>query len=562
MRILSVLLMALMCVTAQAQVADFSRLPTPAYRRLTLPPVNDGSTGDLSGMSVKPSGAATAQTLADVAAIVGVPVSYARADLPAKIVPPSVSSIVLAGFYTPGDACQGAVYKRGAGTMQINDLLGGLWHLEPGGIAKFECFGGRLDGLQSSAAANDAAWDAAFVYMDTLNYGAELRFGTGFGYFNSQRVARITEGKQLNIRGAGKRATEFMYAGATPITLFKMGSDTNPDSASLLVEGIAIYAPPNSAANAAGARAIDFVQRSGFIMRDVWIVGYREGVKLVKCYAPRIIDTDFINLLGRAIYNPAGDASPNGMTLERVGIFNSGLTDSVPVIDLTSDGTGQGGGNGITMTGLDLEYNYQGMRFNNISGANIHGSYIERNLQGNLVFTGVNTAFDIRGNWIGEQTAVATWANLSRSSIQNNNVYNTTTTFAASAVDLDYSNVLSGTSTITNGLPWNTPTLLNGWANIGGGLDVAGYRRHADGSVEIKGAITKGTNASAVAFNIPDGYRPFKQRQFTIGGLSGDRIAQMDVATNGNVIVYPAPKKLDGTATADAYADMGVRFTP
>lgn len=55
--------------------------------------------------------------------------------------------------------------------------------------------------------------------------------------------------------------------------------------------------------------------------------------------------------------------------------------------------------------------------------------------------------------------------------------------------------------------PWTTVgSLLNGWANFGGGWQVARYRKVND-YVEIQGVITGGTSG-AQAFTLPVGFRP------------------------------------------------------
>lgn len=54
---------------------------------------------------------------------------------------------------------------------------------------------------------------------------------------------------------------------------------------------------------------------------------------------------------------------------------------------------------------------------------------------------------------------------------------------------------------------WIAPTLLNGWANMGGTEAPAGYRIDPNGRVWIRGALTGGVRPG-VLFTLPVGYRP------------------------------------------------------
>jgi hypothetical protein len=80
------------------------------------------------------------------------------------------------------------------------------------------------------------------------------------------------------------------------------------------------------------------------------------------------------------------------------------------------------------------------------------------------------------------------------------------------------------------------PTLLNSWANKGGGYNDAGFMVHDDGFVEIYGTITGGT-LGAAAFTLPANARPgFTHLFTTAGGTSGGAAATVTVFADGNVI--------------------------
>lgn len=55
---------------------------------------------------------------------------------------------------------------------------------------------------------------------------------------------------------------------------------------------------------------------------------------------------------------------------------------------------------------------------------------------------------------------------------------------------------------------WITPTLLNGWTNVGGNDATLQYFKDSTGIVHIKGVVTGGT--ATQIFTLPEGYRPNK----------------------------------------------------
>lgn len=76
------------------------------------------------------------------------------------------------------------------------------------------------------------------------------------------------------------------------------------------------------------------------------------------------------------------------------------------------------------------------------------------------------------------------------------------------------------------------PAFLNGWANFNGATHpVAGFRKHPDGTVELRGLIKDGIGAPI--FTLPVGYRPAKPAHFTANSNTG--AATFFVDTNGDV---------------------------
>jgi len=81
---------------------------------------------------------------------------------------------------------------------------------------------------------------------------------------------------------------------------------------------------------------------------------------------------------------------------------------------------------------------------------------------------------------------------------------------------------------------WQTPTLTNSWANVGGGNQTAQYRINSrTGNVELGGLITGGTSGVA-AFTLPAGFRPYLNQAF--GTQGGGTVV---VSSAGSVIVTP-----------------------
>lgn len=82
--------------------------------------------------------------------------------------------------------------------------------------------------------------------------------------------------------------------------------------------------------------------------------------------------------------------------------------------------------------------------------------------------------------------------------------------------------------------------LLNGWSNNGNTAQwpqsVAGYRKHADGTVELTGLVNGGVVGTNI-FNLPAGYRPANQKAIpVVSAANGDTIAFIKVQPNGNVL--------------------------
>lgn len=83
---------------------------------------------------------------------------------------------------------------------------------------------------------------------------------------------------------------------------------------------------------------------------------------------------------------------------------------------------------------------------------------------------------------------------------------------------------------------WQTPTLLNAWANLGAPYSNAGYRKDTQGKVHLMGAVSAGVvGAGTPIFTLPVGYRPATQKGCSV--VSNNAFGRVDVLANGNVEV-------------------------
>lgn len=62
---------------------------------------------------------------------------------------------------------------------------------------------------------------------------------------------------------------------------------------------------------------------------------------------------------------------------------------------------------------------------------------------------------------------------------------------------------------------WITPTLLNGWVSFGAPEDIPSYYKDEFGNVKMRGVLKSGT-LSVSMFTLPIGYRPLKNKYFSI----------------------------------------------
>lgn len=83
---------------------------------------------------------------------------------------------------------------------------------------------------------------------------------------------------------------------------------------------------------------------------------------------------------------------------------------------------------------------------------------------------------------------------------------------------------------------WLVPTLINSWANNGGGFETIGYLKDSLGFVHLKGVIHAGTT-STVAFILPAGYRP-GATTFSATAIGSGVAGQLEIDVSGNATPF------------------------
>lgn len=87
---------------------------------------------------------------------------------------------------------------------------------------------------------------------------------------------------------------------------------------------------------------------------------------------------------------------------------------------------------------------------------------------------------------------------------------------------------------LNNQEAWKPAVFENGWTNVGGDLNDAGYMRDPLGFIHLRGFISSGTVTQA-AFTLPAGYRP-ENREVHITATSGS-FGHLSVHSDGQVVI-------------------------
>jgi hypothetical protein len=96
-------------------------------------------------------------------------------------------------------------------------------------------------------------------------------------------------------------------------------------------------------------------------------------------------------------------------------------------------------------------------------------------------------------------------------------------------------NTFSSAQTFSGGIVTEavqSPTLLNGWVNFGGGYTTAGYWKDPQGMVWIQGLIKSGA-IPGTAFVLPVGYRPAARHIFE--AITNASFGRIDIFASGAV---------------------------
>jgi hypothetical protein len=105
-------------------------------------------------------------------------------------------------------------------------------------------------------------------------------------------------------------------------------------------------------------------------------------------------------------------------------------------------------------------------------------------------------------------------------------------------IQIPLAELITATDPGTSNTPetWHNATLINGWANQGGGLDTLQYKLMPDNSIWLKGTISPAAQTNTQFMTLPAGYRPFTAQDIGVGFHTATGAGQgafLRVATSG-----------------------------
>lgn len=80
---------------------------------------------------------------------------------------------------------------------------------------------------------------------------------------------------------------------------------------------------------------------------------------------------------------------------------------------------------------------------------------------------------------------------------------------------------------------WKDMTLINGWKPYGNGWQVPGYRKLADGTVQLRGLADGTSKTSGVMFQMPVGFRPSGGTIFPT--VNNNAFTRIDIGVDGAI---------------------------
>jgi hypothetical protein len=180
------------------------------------------------------------------------------------------------------------------------------------------------------------------------------------------------------------------------------------------------------------------------------------------------------------------------------------------------------GGDAWSTMALDIDWNNSDGGYTNV--LRIQGTIVT--IPGTLGVTGAITG-NLTGNASG---TAATVTGAAQTAITSVGTLTALTVSGAVSFTKDMTATSGGALAIEAVI---APTLLNSWANLGGGVP-AGYWKDAFGCVHIQGNVSMGTSGTDF-FVLPTGYRPTSSRTFPI--VSGT-VSSFFVGSSGHVTIY------------------------
>ena len=303
------------------------------------------------------------------------------------------------------------------------------------------------NGTHGSGNDDTASIQAAMNYAGLT--GAELIFPRGVCRTTATLNASTTN-YVYRLKGAGYGAQLFNDSASPVPTITANASSYSGGSCPISlqpcvsVEGITFIAPYTTSAGNYAVRA-SYNQHLRFVGNSVQ--GYRVGLNFDNSYAPEIIGNTFTNNIGNAVFL-AADSTGNRAQIVANRLYANGAGTSDAAVSVGGSVTS------LTFTGNDIESNYGGVIFGDISGSVISGNFIDVSSAFNIYFTTTASGLTIVGNNFGG--SAATTLDISNSTVANNSGSGWAVTWSAAS---------------TGNVAYNNPT---GWATPPGAIGLAG----------------------------------------------------------------------------------------
>lgn len=378
----------------------------------TLQILGAGSTGDVSTMSVRPTGAPAGQSLADTLANIPT-LNVARAGLSARTL--ALSAFTLSGFYAPGDRGNGTVYERVPNASfpgAVADASGVYYAPKRSGTTPLRAgsYGARGDASASDTSALNTMVAAARSVGAAARIEAGMYLVNGAGLtldYSGQTADATVQPVGVSLNGDGPHNTVLLAAEPSRRT------DPNPRYAVNILGAIAsqaqgvqsfAYLPFGGFSVGRGAQTQDqslgmHIKSAQFLHgRDVLFQGLGVGLDIESGLSSTFDNFQFAyNQIGLLLRKGSGFSNANALSFNKpifrlntsAGIASDSAVTALSLNEAQIEGNGTMGD--LTSGGAYLQFNADQ---EGGSGLVMNGGYVEGNKGGFDLFlnnTGTST---------------------------------------------------------------------------------------------------------------------------------------------------------------------------